>query len=156
MSSPKRISSSFTLFFRLFLPIFWAVFFGAFTVALLLTSHLPATMNNLYFRGGVVLFYLAGLAFMYFTIFRLKRVEIDADFVYVTNYLKTYRYPFHNLSSIHEVNLYLFYLATIRFKEKGSFGKKIHFLESRISFQNALKEFIDLKIIYENSKIGQS
>lgn len=150
--STSRISSSFTLFFRLFVPIFWAVFFGAFTIGLLVTPQLPAVIDNIYFRIGLVVFYLSGLALLYFTILRLKRVEIDADFVYVTNYLKTYRYPFHNIESIHEVNLGIFQLATFRFKEKGSFGKKIHFLESRIKFQNALSDYIDLKIIYENSK----
>lgn len=153
MSSPKRISTSMTLFFRLFVPISWIVFFGAFTIGLLVTSNLPAVLDNLYFRIGIILFYLAGLVFLYFTILRLKRVEIDRDFVYVTDYFKTYRYPFHNIASIHEINLYLFLLCTIRFKEKGSFGNKIHFLESRIKFRNALEEIVDLKIIYENSKL---
>ena len=154
MTSPKRISTSMTLFLRLFIPVFWIVFFGAFTIGLLVTSHLPATLDNYYFKIGVIVFYLAGLAFLYFTFLRLKRVEIDGDFVYVTDYIKTYRYPFHNIASIHEINLYIFQLCTIRFKEKGSFGKKIHFLESRIKFENALKEYVNLKIIYENSKIG--
>ena len=153
--STLRISSSFTLFFRMFFPIFWAVFFGAFTIGFLVVPNLPSVMDNNYFRIGLVIFYLSGLALLYFTILRLKRVELDSDFVYVTNFLKTYRYPFHNIESIHEVNLYFFQLATMRFKEKGSFGKKIYFLESRIKFQNALAEFIDLKIIYENSKTKQ-
>lgn len=153
MSSPKRISSSLTLFYRIFVPVFWAVFFGAVTLGLLLTPNIPAVLDNLYFRIGLVIFYVSGLALLYFTLLRLKRVEIDEDFVYVTDYLKTYRYPFHNIASIHEHNLLLFHLATIRFKEKGSFGKKIHFLESRIKFQNALEAIIDLRIIYENSKL---
>ena len=155
MNPPKRISSSLTLFFRLFVPIFWTVFFGAFTIALLFASHLPAALDTVYFRVGIVVFYLLGLAFLYFTLLRLKRVEIDPDFVYVTDYLKNYRYPFHNISSIKEINLYLFYLCTIRFKEKGSFGKKIHFLESRIKFNNVLEDIVDLKIIYENSRLEE-
>lgn len=152
MNSPRRISSSLTLFFRIFVPVFWVVFFGAFTIGLLVTSNLPVVLDNLYFRIGLVLFYLTGLAFLYFTVLRLKRVEIDPDFVYVTNYLKTYRYPFHNIESVREINLFLFHVATIRFREKGSFGKKIHFLESRFKFKGALEEFVDLRIIFENSK----
>ncbi len=155
MNSPKRISSSLTLFFRIFVPVFWTVFFGALTIGLLVTSQLPQVFDNLYFRIGLVVFYLSGLIILYFTLLRLKRVEIDPQYVYVTNYLKTYRYPFHNIESIREYNLILFYLATIRFKEKGSFGKKIHFLESRIKFRNALEDIIDLRIIFENSKLGQ-
>lgn len=153
MSSPKRISSSLTLFFRIFVPVFWIVFFGAFTIGLLVTSQLPPVLDNVYFRVGLVIFYISGLAVLYFTLLRLKRVEIDPNFVYVTNYLKTYRYPFHNIESVRETNLYVFYLATIRFKEKGSFGKKIHFIESRVKFLNILDEIIDFKIIYENSKL---
>ena len=145
MNSPKRISSSLTLFFRIFVPVFWTVFFGALTIGLLVTSQLPPVLDNLYFRIGVVVFYLSGLIILYFTVLRLKRVEIDPQYVYVTNYLKTYRYPFHNIESVQEYNLILFYLATIRFKEKGSFGKKIHFLESRIKFRNALEDIIDLR-----------
>ncbi len=155
MISPKRISTSFTLFFRLFIPIFWIVFFGAFTIGLLLTSQLPGVLDNSYFRIGIVLFYLVGLVFLYFTFLKLKRVEIDRDFVYVTNYVKTYRYPFHNIASINDINLLLFHLCTIRFKEKGNFGKKIYFLESRIKFKNILDEIVDLKIIYENSKLEE-
>ena len=154
MSSPKRISTSMTLFLRLFIPVFWIVFFGALTIGLLVTSQLPVALDNLYFKVGIVVFYMAGLVFLYFTFLQLKRVEIDEDFVYVTDYIKTYRYPFHNIASIHELNLFIFQLCTIKFKEKGSFGRKIHFLESKIKFQNALKEFVDLRIIYENSKIG--
>lgn len=152
MNSPRRISSSLTLFFRIFVPVFWVVFFGAFTIGLLVTPNLPVVLDNLYFRIGLVLFYLTGLGFLYFTVLRLKRVEIDPDFVYVTNYLKTYRYPFHNIESVREINLFLFHVATIRFREKGSFGKKIHFLESRFKFKGALEEFVDLRIIFENSK----
>ena len=152
MNSPRRISSSLTLFFRIFVPVFWVVFFGAFTIGLLVTPQLPAVLDNLFFRVGLVVFYLTGLALLYFTVLRLKRVEIDPDFVYVTNYLKTYRYPFHNIESIRETNLLLFHVATIRFREKGSFGKKIHFLESRFKFKGALEEFVDLRIIFENSK----
>lgn len=154
MSSPRRISTSMTLFLRLFIPVFWIVFFGALTIGLLVTSKLPVALDNLYFKVGIVVFYMAGLVFLYFTFLQLKRVEIDEDFVYVTDYIKTYRYPFHNIASIHELNLFIFQLCTIKFKEKGSFGRKIHFLESKIKFQNALKEFVDLRIIYENSKFG--
>ncbi|MBY5957756.1 hypothetical protein KUV50_06425 [Membranicola marinus] len=153
MTSPKRISTSMTLFFRLFVPIFWIVFFGAFTIGLLFASQLPPMLDHYFFKIGIVVFYVGGLLFLYFTFLRLKRVEIDRDFVYVTNYIKTYRYPFHNIASVRDVNLFLFHLCTIRFKEKGSFGKKIYFLESRIKFNAILDEIVDLKIIYENSKL---
>lgn len=155
MTTPKRISSSFTLFFFLFVPIFWLVFFGAFMVASFIYSDETAFFQSFGYKIGIVIFYLTGVIFFYFTLLRLKRVEIDTDFVYVTNYFKTYRYPFHNIDTITEIDLLLFKLGTIRFKEKGSFGSKIHFLESRIKFNLALEEFVDLKIVYEKSKIKE-
>lgn len=153
MNHPKRISSSATLILKLFIPIFWIVFFGSLSVALLFFSpDNLAVFRTPFYQWGVILFFATGVLLLYLTVFQLKRVEIDPHFLYVTDYFKNYRYPFHNIASIKEVNLFFFYLCTVRFKEKGNFGKKIHFLESRIKFNNALKEFIDLKIIYENSK----
>lgn len=154
MIHPKRISSSFTLFFFMFVPVFWLVFFGAFTAASFIYSGDIAFFQNIAYKIGIIVFYLTGVVFLFFTLLRLKRVEIDENFVYVTNYFRTYRYPFHNISSVTEINLLFFRLCTIRFVEKGSFGKKIHFLESRIKFQLALEEFTDLKIIYEKSKLN--
>ena len=153
MIHPKRISSSFTLFLFMFVPVFWLVFFGAFAIASFVYSDEMAFFQTTGYKIGIVIFYITGAFFLYFTLLRLKRVEIDESFVYVTNYFKTYRYPFHNIESVTETNLLLFKLCTIRFGEKGSFGRKIHFLESRIKFQLALQEFVDLKIIYEKSKI---
>ena len=152
MIHPKRISSSFTLFFFMFVPVFWLVFFGAFTAASFIYSGDIAFFQNIAYKIGIIVFYLTGVVFLFFTLLRLKRVEIDENFVYVTNYFRTYRYPFDIISSVTETNLLFFKLCTIRFVEKGSFGKKIHFLESRIKFQLALEEFTDLKIIYEKSK----
>src|SRR5690625_7405299 len=124
MTTPKRISSSFTLFFFLFVPIFWLVFFGAFMVASFIYANETAFFQTLGYKIGIIIFYITGVIFFYFTLLQLKRVEIDTDFVYVTNYFKTYRYPFHNIDTITEIDLLLFKLGTIRFKEKGSFGSK--------------------------------
>lgn len=154
MKYPKRISSSITLLLKLFVPIFWVVFFGSFAIGLIFfTPENMAIFRTTPFKWGMSIFFITGIVFLYFTFFQLKRVEIDPDFIYVTDYFKNYRYPFHNIQSIKEVNLLLFYLCTIRFKEKGSFGRKIHFLESRIKFKDALEKIVDFKIVYENSKL---
>lgn len=152
MNYPKRVSSSLTLFFALFVPVFWIVFFGAFTVAVFIYSDEMAVFNSIYFRVGMLVFFLSGVVFLYFTLLRLKRVEVDQDFVYATNFLKTYRYPYHNISRVSETNLILFRLCTIYLVQKGSFGKKIHFLESRYKFEKALEEYVNLKIAYEQKR----
>lgn len=150
----KRISSSITLLLRLFVPVFWLVFFGAFSIAILFFSqeNMPQ-FQTIGFRIGVIVFYLIGVLFLYFTFLKLKRVEVDQDFVYVTNYFKNFRYPYHNIESISVTNLLLFQLTTLRLKEKGSFGKKIHFLQSKIKFIQAATEIPALRELLDKSQI---
>jgi hypothetical protein len=127
----ERVSTNATLFYRLFLPIFWIVFFGAFTLAVFITNReLYGEIPGNYMRLGSALFYITGVVVIYFTLMRLKRVEMDDQFVFVTNYLKHYRYPWHNIESIHEQSFLFLKLVTITFKESGSFGKKIVFAAS--------------------------
>ncbi len=125
----QRVSTNWTLFFKFFLPVFWIVFFGALTAVALFYKYeyvgdIPASS----FKIGVVIFYFSGLAMMIFTLMRLKRVEFDPHFIYITNYFKNYRYPYHNIEGVYISRFLFFATATIRFKTSGSFGKQIFFL----------------------------
>ena len=141
----RRISSSATLGLKLFFPTFWVVFFGAFTFAVLSSGVGKSPLfGNLIFKLGLLGFFLLGVLTLYFTVFRLKRVEIDHPFVYVTNYFKSFRYPFDNIEQIREHNFVFFYLAVITLKKSGTFGKKIFFVESRQKFEDFLKSYADL------------
>lgn len=140
----ERVSSNATLFYVIFLPVFWTVFFGSVTVALMLQpfafiGNIPATP----FRLGLAFFFFSGLALFYFTLLRLKRVEIGDGFVYVTNYFKNYRYPYHNIEQI-EISSFLFLtVATITLKVPGKFGRRIIFLAAKSRLDavlNALPE----------------
>lgn len=125
----ERVSSNLTLFFKIFIPVFWIVFFGAFTVASLLfkfayVGNIPA----LYFRIGVVIFYLSGLLMFYFTLMRLTRVEMGPETVYVTNYFKHVQYPFASIESIEISRFGFFRVGILTLKEKGELGKTLRFL----------------------------
>ena len=127
----QRVSTNATLFYRLFLPIFWTVFFGAFTIAVFVANRqdyggIPGNMM----RMGTGIFYLSGLTMIYFTIFKLKRVEMDKEYVFVTNYIKSFRYPWHNIATISEHKFLFLKLVTIKFKTPGHFGRKIVFAAS--------------------------
>ena len=128
------------------------VFFGALTLAVLFSgSGKTPLFGNWMFKGGALLFFLGGVAFLYFTLLQLKRVEIDHDHVYVTNFFKSYRYPFANVRQIVERNFILFHIATIELYQPGSFGRKIHFMESRQKFDDFVKSYPELadKLIVE-------
>ena len=132
----QRVSTNLTLFYKFFLPVFWIVFFGAMTVAMLFypfdyVGNMPAGT----LRIGAVLFYLSGLLLLAFTAMRLKRVEANEHFLYVTNYFKTARYPFHNIEQVIERKVFIFRTATVYFKEPGVFGKRIFFIPSNARFQ---------------------
>jgi hypothetical protein len=125
----ERLSSNTTLFFNLFLPVFWSVFFGAFTLAVFLAdemyfSFLPVKT----FRLGMLFFYLSGLAVIYVTLLRIKRVEMSSDSLYVTNYFKTARYPISTIAHLEWRRLLGISLGIFTLKTKGIFGQRIFFL----------------------------
>ena len=142
----QRVSTNATLFYRLFLPIFWAVFFGAVTIAIFVANRefygeIPGNM----LRIGSAVFFISGLVMIYFTLLQLKRVEMDDKYVFVTNYIKNFRYPWHNIEAIAEHKFLFFKLVTITFKTPGHFGKKIVFAASHKLYASFWEEHPDLK-----------
>ncbi|MCB9266887.1 MAG: hypothetical protein H6558_17805 [Lewinellaceae bacterium] len=141
-----RISTNLTLFYKFFIPVFWIVFFGALTIAALAypfeyVGNIPAGS----FRIGIVVFYLSGLLALAFTLMRLKRVEADNQFFYITNYFKTARYPFHSIDRVELSKFLLFRIATIYFKEPGAFGKQTFFIPSNSLFRVFWEAYPELK-----------
>lgn len=136
----KRISSSATLFFKIFLPTSWIVFFGAFTFAVMISGVGKSPLfGNWIFKLGLLASYLLGLIVLYLTLMRLKRVEIDPEYLYATNYFRAVRYPLVDIERITEMSLIFIHLGSIHLKERGIFGKKILFLQSRQKFADFVK-----------------
>lgn len=144
--SMQRISSNSTLFLKFFVPTFWIVFFGAVTIAILFyrleyVGNIPAIYVKLFMGFS----YLVGILVMYFTLLKLKRIEMDEAFMYVSNYFKNYRYPYHNIEKI-ELSSFLFLsIGTVSLRVRGSFGKKMIFVADRQRFKYALKKFPDVR-----------
>jgi len=137
----QQVSTSLTLFLKIFVPVFWTVIFASFTMAVwfLDTSHF-AGMPIQIFRYGITVFLLVGIAFFYFTVLRLKRVEMDQTHIFATNYFKNYKYPWSNVENIEERDFVIFRTIHIVLKEPGTFGKKITFVASRRKFNSFIKE----------------
>jgi len=137
----QRVSSNLTLLLKLFIPIFWSVFFGAFTIALWLEDHVvTGALPIEYLRYGMTIFFLIGMALFYFTVVQLKRVEMDAEYLYTTNYIKTARYPWQQVEKIDEKDYMLFKTGHVYLKENGIFGKKLTFLISSYRLQGFLNK----------------
>ena len=126
-----QISSSKTLIVKIFLPVFWITFFTAFALAVNLGNKEAANESGLVpLKIGSVAFLLIGVFVFYKTIFPLKRIDLDQDHIYVSNYLKNVRYKREDLQNIQIDKGLLFNFGTANLSGEGSFGKEIRFLVS--------------------------
>lgn len=142
----ERISGNQTLFLKFFVPVFWIVFFGAFTLAsLFFKFNYVGNIPAIYFRIGVVFFYISGLLMFVFTLMRLVRVEMGPDSIYVTNYFKHVQYPFDSISSI-EVSRFAFLkIGVIQLKEKGLLGKRLNFVVNTLRLEDYWEKHPEVK-----------
>lgn len=133
----QRLSSNLTLFFKLTIPVGWVSFFGLFAIVIFLidTTDKPLLAST-YFRYGFLAFFLLFLTLIYFTIFQLKRVEQEGEFIFVTDYFKTIKFPLENIEKVSTLNLILFKVVWLHLKTKGRFGKRIPFLAKKSNFKS--------------------
>lgn len=127
----RQLSSSWTLAFRIFLPTFWLAFFGTFFFATLFTDKNQIgqiSMNGL--RWGLLAFIIVFLFVFWKTVLRLKRIDADSEYVYVTNFFKNIRYLHADIEKIELSKGIVFNYGTLVLKGKGYFGDRILFLAS--------------------------
>ncbi|TVR84559.1 MAG: hypothetical protein EA409_00670 [Saprospirales bacterium] len=91
-----------------------------------------------------LLFYLSTLLIIYLTIFRLKRVEMSREGVFVTNYFKTVKYTYDSIDSLGYKDYYFFKVGFIRLKDKGVFGSTILFLLKKKYLEDYIQANPDL------------
>ena len=113
----QHVSSSATVFLKFALPTVWIVFFGSLCVVFWLfdTITVVAGMPLSTFRIVLPAFFILGVLALYWSVMRLKRVEMDEQFIQVTNYFKHYRYPYHQIEKNHGEGLFTFPQCTGHF-----------------------------------------
>jgi hypothetical protein len=137
----RQLSTSWTLALRIFLPTLWLAFFGTFLVAVSFSDKghigdLPVS----YLRLGLMVF-IAVFAFIFWkTILKLRRIDADKEYVYVTDYFKNRRYLHSDVEKIELSTGFLFKYATLILKGTGAFGNRIVFLASRKRLELFLEE----------------
>lgn len=140
MEHPQRISSNWTLFLKLFLPTFWFVFYGAVVIAIFASQTSGgSTMASSGLQWAALVFYVSGSVVLYYTLMPLKRVEFDEHFLYVSNYFKTVRIPWHNVEELAAKKRWVVLLGKVVFKEPVTFGKRVQFVASSSLFKEYLK-----------------
>jgi hypothetical protein len=135
-----RVSSSWTLFYKVFLPTVWIAFFGALMMFIVFMDGLGAVSAHIGIKLGILAFFLMGFAILWYTLMDLKRVEMADDAFYVTNYFKTYKYNYKSLKQVTERNLIFLHITTFKFIEKTAFGKNIFFIQRRKIWTDFLAE----------------
>lgn len=119
----ERLSSLQTFFGKFIFPPIWigAFGFGA------MKSRLGADPKvwPLMFVAWIV-----GSAFIYWTCVRLKRVSIDDQFLYVSNYLQEIAIPFSFIGDVTQNPWMNNQAVTIHLKFQTEFGDRIVFLPS--------------------------
>lgn len=138
----QHVSSTTTVLLKFALSTYWMVFFGTLFLAFWVSDNINvvAGISIEYFRLIILLFFAFGAFFLYWAVMRLKRVEMDEHFFYVTNYFKHRRYPYHQVEKVVEKDYYFFQSIHFTLKEKGVFGDKISFVASRDRLNIFLKE----------------
>lgn len=136
----NNVTSSATVFWKFFFPTFWIVFFGTLTLGIIFTDIKPTGIPKNAFSILMCITLLLGIILFYLTIIRLKKVEMDGESFYVTNYFKWYKYSYDSIDRIVEKDLVLAKVVTIKLKQKGKFGKKMFFLANHRALNEFLKE----------------
>jgi hypothetical protein len=146
----RQLSSSWTLAFRIFFPTLWIAFFGTFLISVLFTKKTQLgglSTSNL--GIGLAVFMGIFLLIFYKTVFRLKRVDADKNFVYVTNFFKSVRYKHEYIKKIETSKGILFNFGTLILVEKAAFGDRIPFILSKKRLEIFLSENPELNISIE-------
>lgn len=127
----QQVSSNLTLMLRLFFPVLLGVFFGALTIYFWVDRRpFYGPLDGPTVRLTMTTLYLGMMAFFYFTVWRLRRVEMNRDWVYVTDYFRQARYPWTNIAAVRETSLGFLKLVRVRFHAPGSFGESALFVAS--------------------------
>jgi hypothetical protein len=124
------ITSTATLFWRIFVPVFGTVFLAGLTFAMLMISeeNLSLPIPALWARLAVVVLFTAWFILVKKTIWRLKRIDMNDQYLFVTNFWQTVRYPWTDVEKIAESRRMGRRLAHFHLRAAGRFGQVISFL----------------------------
>ena len=130
--SSTQFSSNKTIFLKLILPTIWIVFFGCFTVLALVSSPFDSSgaISPVLFKILIVSFYVSSIGILWLLTMRIKRVDADEEYIYVSNYMRVYRYTWESVEKITVGKGLLMTPVVIHFHAKTSFGKAVSFYAS--------------------------
>jgi len=141
----ERVSSQLTIFLRIALPTIWltTVLSLTFLLAWIVRGKAQVFSNPIVWIG-LILVLGSGFVFIWYVLWRFYRVDMDGRYVYISNYFKTFKYPYSDIESIRSSTVLPGRIFVIQLKSKGSFGKEIRFLASQKLWSDFLEEHADI------------
>jgi len=124
----ERISSAQTFFAKVVFPVVWIGGFSIGTIALFAAERMtarPAPPGMPWvFLGATLL----GSAAIYWYCVRLKRVDIDGDSLFVSNYRREIVVPLADVDGVTENRWVNMHPVTIHLRRDTEFGRSITFM----------------------------
>ncbi len=128
-SDAATISSAQTLFMKFVFPPLWI---GGFVIATLVMFLVPRSQWRAPADAQTKWFFLfatiVGTIFIWWGCIRLKRVRMDAQALYISNYRTEIIVPFGNVSEITENRWVNTHPVTIHFHSDTEFGSQVTFM----------------------------
>ena len=117
----ERLSSVQTFASKFILPPVWFCAYGFAVVKTMNAANLGSWL-------GIFAIWVAGAGYMYWSGVRLKKISIDDQFLFVSNYLTEIAVPFSLIGDVTSHKWLNHNLATIHFKSATEFGDRIIFM----------------------------
>lgn len=128
--SPRTLSSAQTFLMKVIFPAVWICGFGAGTLGLWFGAMRGpgGTGAPPFMKWQFLAAWVAGSAFILWCCASLKRVRIDREFLYVSNYRREIMVPLSTIEAVTENRWINIHPVTVRFRVPTEFGQQIKFM----------------------------
>ncbi len=131
-SSPRTLSSAETFFTKVLFPLLWIGGFAAVTLSLFLAPGLwhgpDAAPSDPEVKWVLLVATIVSIAFIWWTAVPLKRVRMDENVLYISNYSTEIVVPLVNIAQVTENRWLYMHPVTITFHADTEFGSRVVFM----------------------------
>ena len=114
---------------KIVFPVFWISVFGAGTLVPWLGGmHAKAGDPPVLMKWEFLLFWIAGSGIVLWSCATLKRVRLDREFIYISNFRREISVPLSTISRVTENRWVNMHPVTIYFRVPTEFGDRIKFM----------------------------
>jgi hypothetical protein len=124
----RTISSRQTFFVKIVFPIIWIGTFSFVTLLFFFGRFPPDETPSPAMKWTFLAVALAGGASIYWFCMRLKRVEMDDDRLYVSNYMQEISVPLEDIADVRENRWVDTRPVTVTFRSDTDFGDRVVFM----------------------------